>query len=39
MAQKPGLEEEIYCSFCGKSASEVKRLWLVQMAFIFVMNV
>lgn len=26
MAQKPGLEEEIYCSFCGKSASEVKKI-------------
>lgn len=26
MAQTPDLEEEIYCSFCGKSASEVRQI-------------
>lgn len=26
MAQTPNLEEEIYCSFCGKSASEVQKI-------------
>lgn len=26
MAQTPGFEEEIYCSFCGKSASEVNNI-------------
>nr|WP_294974687.1 ATP-dependent Clp protease ATP-binding subunit ClpX [uncultured Leuconostoc sp.] len=26
MAQTPDLEEEVYCSFCGKSASEVQQI-------------
>ncbi|MGX7052016.1 ATP-dependent Clp protease ATP-binding subunit ClpX [Leuconostoc palmae] len=26
MAQKQGFEEEVYCSFCGKSANEVKKI-------------
>ena len=26
MANTPNFEEEIHCSFCGKSASEVKKI-------------
>ncbi|MGO2917785.1 MAG: ClpX C4-type zinc finger protein, partial [Leuconostoc falkenbergense] len=26
MANTPNFEEEVHCSFCGKSASEVKNI-------------